>query len=105
MNREHQTHPLVVLGLNVWMGTAAGADELEEVPYRGFRPGPKAVEHCTATKHVNLEQLATPTEAGLVSPHDARLALQRTGTLIPSPVQGLGESLKSSSETSLFLNL
>ena len=28
MKRVLQTHPLVVLGLNVWMGTAAGADEL-----------------------------------------------------------------------------
>jgi hypothetical protein len=29
MNRVLQPRPLVVLGLNVWMGTAAGADELE----------------------------------------------------------------------------
>ena len=28
MNRVRQPHPLIVLGLNVWMGTAAGADEL-----------------------------------------------------------------------------
>ena len=28
MNRVLQPRPLVVLGLNVWMGTAAGADEL-----------------------------------------------------------------------------
>ena len=28
MNRILQPRPLVVLGLNVWMGTAAGADEL-----------------------------------------------------------------------------
>ena len=34
MNRELQPRPLVVLGLNVGMGTAAGADELVEVPYR-----------------------------------------------------------------------
>ena len=34
MNRVLQPHPLVVLGLNVWMGTAAGADELVEAPYR-----------------------------------------------------------------------
>ena len=33
MNRVRQPRPLVVLGLNVWMGTAAGADELVEVPY------------------------------------------------------------------------
>ena len=32
MNRVLQPRPLVVLGLNVWMGTAAGADELVEVP-------------------------------------------------------------------------
>ena len=38
MNRVLQPRPLVVLGLNVWMGTAAGADELVEVPYREFRP-------------------------------------------------------------------
>ena len=31
MNRVRQPHPLVVLGLNVWMGTAAGADELVEI--------------------------------------------------------------------------
>ena len=34
MNRVLQPRPLVVLGLNVWMGTAAGADELVEIPYR-----------------------------------------------------------------------
>ena len=33
MNRVLQPRPLVVLGLNVWMGTAAGTDELVEVPY------------------------------------------------------------------------
>ena len=32
MNRVHQPRPLVVLGLNVWMGTAAGADELVKIP-------------------------------------------------------------------------
>ena len=32
MNRVLQPRPLVVLGLNVWMGTAAGADELVETP-------------------------------------------------------------------------
>ena len=32
MNRVRQPRPLVVLGLNVWMGTAAGADELVEIP-------------------------------------------------------------------------
>ena len=31
MNRVLQPRPLVVLGLNVWMGTAAGADELVEI--------------------------------------------------------------------------
>ena len=34
MNRVRQPRPLVVLGLNVWMGTAAGADELVEIPSR-----------------------------------------------------------------------
>ena len=34
MNRVLQPCPLVVRRLNVWMGTAAGADELLEVPYR-----------------------------------------------------------------------
>ena len=34
MNRVHQPRSLIVLGLNAWMGTAAGADELVEVPYR-----------------------------------------------------------------------
>ena len=33
MNRVLQPRPLVVLGLTVWMGTAAGADELVEIPY------------------------------------------------------------------------
>ena len=28
MNTVLQPRPLIVLGLNVWMGTAAGADEL-----------------------------------------------------------------------------
>ena len=32
MNRVLQPRPLVVLGLTVWMGTAAGADELVEIP-------------------------------------------------------------------------
>ena len=41
MNRVLQPRPLVVLGLNVWMGTAAGADELVEIPYREFCPGPR----------------------------------------------------------------
>ena len=41
MKRVRQPRPLVVLGLNVWMGTAAEADELVEVPYREFRPGPR----------------------------------------------------------------
>ena len=36
MNRVLQPRPLVVRGLNVWMGTAAGADELVDVPYREF---------------------------------------------------------------------
>jgi len=38
MNRVHQPRPLVVLGLNVWMGTAAGADELVEIPMGAERP-------------------------------------------------------------------
>ena len=39
MNRLLQPRPLVVLGLNVWMGTAAGADELvsEFCAFRSFR--------------------------------------------------------------------
>ena len=32
MNIVLQPRPLLVLGLNVWMGTDAGADELVEVP-------------------------------------------------------------------------
>ena len=32
MNRVHQPLTLVVLGLNAGMGTAAGADELVEIP-------------------------------------------------------------------------
>ena len=34
MNIVLQPRPLLVLGLNVWMGTDAGADELVEIPYR-----------------------------------------------------------------------
>jgi len=34
MNRVRQPRTLIVLGLNAEMGTAAGADELVEVPYR-----------------------------------------------------------------------
>ena len=37
MNRVHQQRRLVVLGLNAGMGTAAGADELVEIPYRRNR--------------------------------------------------------------------
>ena len=33
MHRVRQPHTLVVLGLNAEMGTAAGADELGEVPH------------------------------------------------------------------------
>ena len=33
-NRVHQPRTLLVLGHNAGMGTAAGADELVEVPYR-----------------------------------------------------------------------
>ena len=32
MNIVLQPRPLLVLGLNVWMGTDAGADELVEIP-------------------------------------------------------------------------
>jgi hypothetical protein len=32
MNRVRQPRPLVVPGPNVWMGTAAGADELVDIP-------------------------------------------------------------------------
>ena len=49
MNRVLQPRPLVVLGLNVWMGTAAGADELVEIPYREFRPGPKRTPFFLST--------------------------------------------------------
>jgi hypothetical protein len=42
MNRERQPHPLIVLGLNVWMGTAAGADELVKIPTDAcVHPGPR----------------------------------------------------------------
>jgi len=34
MNRVHQQQTLLVLGHNTGMGTAAGADELVEIPYR-----------------------------------------------------------------------
>jgi hypothetical protein len=52
MNRVLQPRPLVVLGLNVWMGTAAGADEPVEVPYRDTLPAharcppPACASHC-----------------------------------------------------------
>ena len=35
MNRVHQPHTLLVLGLNAGMVTAAGADELVEIQTRG----------------------------------------------------------------------
>ena len=38
MNRVHQPRTLVVLGLNAGMGTAAGADELVEIPTDAERP-------------------------------------------------------------------
>jgi hypothetical protein len=44
MNRVLQPRPLIVLGLNVWMGTAAGADELVGGGARTdacARPGPR----------------------------------------------------------------
>ena len=41
MSRVQQPRTLLVLGLNAGMSTAAGADELVEVPYREFRPGPR----------------------------------------------------------------
>ena len=34
MNRVHQPRTLLVLGHNTGMGSAAGADELVEIPYR-----------------------------------------------------------------------
>ena len=49
MNRVLQPRPLVVLGLNVWMGTTAGADELVEIPYREFRPGPRRTPFSLST--------------------------------------------------------
>ena len=49
MVRVLQPRPLVVLGLNVWMGTAAGADELVEIPYREFRPGPRRTPFILST--------------------------------------------------------
>ena len=49
MDRVLQPRPLVVLGLNVWMGTAAGADELVEVPYRKSRPGPRRTPFFLST--------------------------------------------------------
>ena len=41
MNRVLQPRPLVVLGLDVWMGTAAGADKLG-----GTEDGPGGGGHC-----------------------------------------------------------
>ena len=38
MNRVHQPRTLVVLGPNAGMGTAAGADELAEIPTDAERP-------------------------------------------------------------------
>ena len=38
MNIVPQPRPLFVLGLNVWMGTDAGADELVEIPTDAERP-------------------------------------------------------------------
>ena len=41
MNRVLQPRRLVVFGLNVLMGNAAGADELVEILHREFCPGPR----------------------------------------------------------------
>jgi len=42
MNKVRQPRPLIVLGLNVWMGTAAGAEELVEIPTDACaHPGPR----------------------------------------------------------------
>ena len=49
MNIELQPRPLLVLGLNVWMGTDAGADELVEIPYREFCPGPRRTPFFLST--------------------------------------------------------
>ena len=58
MNRVLQPRPLFVLGLNVWMGTAAGADELVEVPYREFRPGPMRTPFFFRRVKISLAILA-----------------------------------------------
>ena len=50
MNIVHQPRPLVVLGLNVWMGTSAGADELVEIPTDAcVHPGPRRTPFFLST--------------------------------------------------------
>jgi len=53
MDRVIQPRPLIVLGLNVWMGTAAGADELVEIPTdASAHPGPRRTPLHLSTKDV-----------------------------------------------------
>ena len=51
MNRARQPRPLVVLGLNVWMGTAAGADE--ETAFPDFIQGPSGFRIASLVSNVN----------------------------------------------------
>ena len=53
MNRVRQPRPSIVLGLNVWVGTAAGADELVEIL-------PHVQGYLAHKKH-----LGTPVSTGL----------------------------------------
>ena len=70
MNRVRQPRTLVVLGLNAWMGTAAGADEL--------------VDQCFPTSHGVQIPLLPPRRANAVSPTPYTLNPQPS-TLNPQP--------------------
>ena len=56
MNRVLQPHPLLVLGLNVWMGTAAGADELSLVNKESYGQNPGCCQKSSCQDRVDLKR-------------------------------------------------
>ena len=61
MNRVLQPRPLVLRGLNVWMGTAAGADELVEMGRRGSGPrGSEPFDMFIMESQMNMPNTTAP---------------------------------------------
>ena len=90
MNRVLQPHPLIVLGLNVWMGTAAGADELVQITHQSTHGSRSDAElnECAEESDLELARAAIcawPTPSTLVlwcfvfNPHEphAHLKIRR----------------------------